>query len=176
MLPETQFCGHPEEYKIVSLAQDGDGAAVWTTLSQNSLRWNPEQKLEDDHNNIHIQCRKNVKLIDEVVKECLKSVILVITSLLRSLHDTVMDGLNKGFKVALDKFEKIIDSGEKIFKNTNTILEILLEGHHNIIVMVGAGTMSVLVILVLAQTSYMMKLTKEIKKKEAEADKKVEEV
>ena len=49
------------------------------------------------------------------------------------------------------------------FRNTNTILEILLEGHHNIIVMVGAGTMSVLVILVLAQTSYMMKLTKEIK-------------
>ena len=77
-----------------------------------------------------------------------------------------MDGLNKGFKVASEKFEKIIDSGEKIFRNINIILEILLEGHHNIIVMVGAGTMSVLVILVLAQTSYMMKLTKEIKKKE----------
>ena len=66
----------------------------------------------------------------------------------------------------MDKFEKIIDSGEKIFRNTNTILDILLEGHHVIIVMVGAGTMSVLVIIVLAQTSYMMKLTKEIKKKE----------
>ena len=42
--------------------------------------------------------------------------------------------------------------------------------------MVGAGTMSVLVILVLAQTSYMMKLTKEIKKKESEAEKKIEEM
>ena len=38
MLPETQFCGHPEEYKIASHAQEGDGAAVWTTLSQNSLK------------------------------------------------------------------------------------------------------------------------------------------
>ena len=93
-----------------------------------------------------------------------------------SLHDTAMDGHNDGFKVASDKFEKIIDSSEKIFRNTNTILEILLEGHHNIIVMVGAGTMSVLVILVLAQTSYMMKLTKEIKKKESEADKKIKEM
>ena len=119
---------------------------------------------------------KNVKLIDEDVKERLRSVSLVITSLLTSLHDTAMDGLNKGFKVASDKFEKIINSSERIFDNTNTILEILLEGHQNIIFMVGAGTMSVLVVLVLAQTGYMMKLTREIKKKESEADKKTEEM
>ena len=36
--------------------------------------------------------------------------------------------------------------------------------------------MTVLVILVMAQTSYMMKLTKEIKKKELEADKKIKEM
>ena len=42
--------------------------------------------------------------------------------------------------------------------------------------MVGAGTMSVLVILVLAQTGYMMKLTREIKNKESEADKKIKEM
>ena len=85
--------------------------------------------------------QKNVKLIDEAMKEQLKSVSLVITSLLTSLHDTTMDGLNKGFKVSSDKFEEIINSGERIFDNTNRILEILLEGHHNIIVMVVAGTM-----------------------------------
>ena len=110
-----------------------------------------------------MQCRQNVKLINKAVEENLRSVSLVITSLLMSLHDTVMDGLNKGFKLASDKFEKIIDSSEKIFRNTDKILEILLEGHHNIIVIVGAGTMSLLVILVLAQTSYMIKLTKEIR-------------
>ena len=55
-------------------------------------------------------------------------------------------------------------------------MEILLEGHHNNIVMVGARTISVLVVLVLAQTGYMMKLTREIKKKELEADKKTEEM
>ena len=109
MLLETKFRGHPEQYKIASHTQEGDGAAVWTTLSQNSLKWNLEQNFEDDSNKIHIQCRKNVKLIDETFKECLKSVSLVITSLLTSLHDTAVDGLNKGFKVASDKFEKIIN-------------------------------------------------------------------
>ena len=62
---------------------------------------------------IYIQCRKNVKLIDEAFKEQLILVSLVITSLLTSLHDTAMDGLNKGFKVASDKFEKIINLRKK---------------------------------------------------------------
>ena len=55
-------------------------------------------------------------------------------------------------------------------------MEILLEGNHDIIVIVDAGSMSILVILVLAQTSYMIKLTKGIKKKELEADKKIKEM
>ena len=63
MLPEMQLCGHPEEYKIASHAQDGDGAAIWMTLSQNSLKWNPEQNFEDDHNNIHIQCSQGTPII-----------------------------------------------------------------------------------------------------------------
>ena len=141
MLPETHFRGHPEEYRIVSHAQDRDGAAVWTILSQNSLIWNLEQNFKDDPNTIHVQCRKNVKLIDEALKERLKSVSLIITSLLTNLHDTAIDGLNKGFKVASDKFEKMLNSGEWILNNTNMILEILLREHHNIIVMVVAGTM-----------------------------------
>ena len=69
MLPETQFRGHHEEYKIKSHAENGDGAAVWTTLSQNSLNWISEQNFEDDDNKIHVQCHKNVKLIDEAFKE-----------------------------------------------------------------------------------------------------------
>ena len=120
--------------------------------------------------------QKNFKLIDEAMKEFLRSVSLVITSLLTSLHDTAMDGLNKGFKVASDKFEKIINSGERIFDNTNMILEILLEEQHSIVVMVVADTMSGLVVLVLIQTGYMMKLTKEIKNKESEAEKKAEDM
>ena len=52
----------------------------------------------------------------------------------------------------------------------------MLEGHHNIIVIIGAGTVSILVILVLAQASYMIKITKGFKQKEVEADKKIMEM
>ena len=104
MLPKTQFRGHHKEYKIKSHAEEGDGAAVWTTLSQNSVKWNPEQNFEDDSDKIHLECQRNVKLIVEAFKERLKSVSLVVTSLLTSLHDTSMEGINKGFKIAMDKF------------------------------------------------------------------------
>ena len=67
---------------------------MWQAMSKNSLQWNPEQNFEDDKNNIHVQCRKNVKLVDEVLKERLKSVSLVITTLLTSLHDTTTEGMN----------------------------------------------------------------------------------
>ena len=73
----------------------------------------------------------------------------MVTSLLTSLHDTSMEGMNKGFKIGSDKFEKIINSSENILKSAYKILEISLEGHHNIIVIIGAGTVAVLIKLVL---------------------------
>merc|ERR1711867_357249 len=76
MLPETQFRGHHDEHKILSHAQQGDGATVWQTMSRNSMRWNPEQNFGIDKNNVHLQCRKNVKLVDDALKERLKSVPL----------------------------------------------------------------------------------------------------
>ena len=145
-------------------------------MSQNSLKWNPEQNFEDNSDKIHFQCRRNVKLIDEAFKERLKSVSQVVTSLLTSLHDTSMDGMNKGFKTASDRFEKIINSSEKILRSADKILEILLEGHHNIIVIVGAGTVVILVLLVLVQIIYMMKLAERFKEKNVESDEKIKEL
>ena len=87
-----------------------------------------------------------------------------------------MDVMNKGFKIASDKFEKVINWSEKILRSTDRILEILLEGHHNIIVIVGAGTVVILVILVLVQISYMIKLSKHFKKKDVETDKKIKDM
>merc|ERR1711867_170955 len=102
MLPETQFRGHYDKHKILSHAQQGDGATVWQTMSKNSMRWNPEQNFGDDKINIHLQCRKNVRLVDDVLKERLQSVSLVVTTLLTSLHNTTTENLNKGLKVAVD--------------------------------------------------------------------------
>ena len=100
MLPESQFHNNHEEYNIASLVDTDDGAAGWTTMRKNALKWNPEQNFDNDNNKIHVQYRKNIKLIDEAVRERLQSVSLVVTSLLTSLHDTTMYRLNEGFKVA----------------------------------------------------------------------------
>ena len=54
MLPETPFPGHHEEYKIKYHAEEGDRTAMWMTLSQNSLKWNPEQNFEDDNDKIYL--------------------------------------------------------------------------------------------------------------------------
>ena len=74
MLRETQFRGYHDKHKILSNAQQGDGATVWQTMSRNSMMWNPEQNFGNEKNNIHLQCRKNVKLVDDALKERLKSV------------------------------------------------------------------------------------------------------
>ena len=116
MLPETQFRGHHDEHKILSHAQQGDGATVWQTMSKNSMRWNPEQNFGDDKNNIHLQCRKNVKLVDDVLKERLQSVSLVVTTLLMSLYDATTENLNKELKVAVYSLEKIANSTERILE------------------------------------------------------------
>ena len=110
MLPETQYRGHHDELAISAHARQGNREEVWRTMSKRSMCWNPEQNFEDDKNQVHLQCRKNVKLIDDVLKERLQSVSLVVTTLLTSLHDTTNENLNKGFKVATDSLEKITNS------------------------------------------------------------------
>ena len=139
MLPETQYRGHHDEHTISAHARQGEGGEVWRTMSKRSMRWNPEQHFEEDKNQIHLQCRKNVKLMDDVLKERLQSVSLVVTMLLTSLHDTTTENLNKGFKVATDSLEKITNSTEKILKKVDKILENLADSPQIIVLIVVSG-------------------------------------
>ena len=83
------------------------------------MAWNPEQNFRNPDNKIYFQCRKNVKLIDDALKERLKSVSLVVTTLLTSLHDTTTENLNKGFKVATDKLDSLAKTTERILEKWN---------------------------------------------------------
>merc|ERR1711873_386591 len=102
-------------------------------MSSQTMRWNSEQNFEDDKDQIHLQCRKNVKLINDVLKKRLQSVSLVITTLLTILHDTTTENLNKGFKVATDSIETITDLIEKILKKVDIILGKLSDSPQSII-------------------------------------------
>ena len=105
--------------------------------------WNPEQTFENSDSKIHFQCRKNVKLVDDALKERLKSVSLVITTLLTSLHDTTTDYLNKGFKIATGRLDKIAKSTERILGKVEEVLETLADSPQ----VIALITMSTLVLV-----------------------------
>ena len=163
MLPETQFRGHHDEHKILSHAQQGDGATVWQTMSRNSMIWNPEQNFGNDKNNIHLQCRKNVKLVDDALKERLKSVSLVVTTLLTSLHDTTTENLNKGFKVATDSLGKVANTTERIMERVEQILEILADSPQVIVLITMSVMVSIASVISVLIGVHIMKLTKTLR-------------
>ena len=163
MLPETQFRGHHDEHKILSHAQNGDGATVWQTMSRKSMKWNPEQNFENDENKIHFQCRKNVKLVDDALKERLKSVSLVVTTLLTSLHDTTTENLNKGFKVATDNLDKLANTTERIMEKVEQIIETLVDSPQVIVLTTVAMIIAVASVINLLIGMQNMKLAKALK-------------
>ena len=65
--------------------------------------------------------------MDDVLKVRLQSVSLVVTKFLTSLHDTTIENLNRGFKVAIDSLEKITNFTKKILKKVGQILENLAD-------------------------------------------------
>ena len=104
---------------------------------------NPEQNFENSDNMVHFQCRKNVKLIDDTLKERLKSVSLVVTTLLTSLHDTTTENLNKGFKVATDKLDSLAKTTERILEKVEQVLETLADSPQ----VIALITVSILVLV-----------------------------
>ena len=132
-------------------------------MNRKSMMWNPEQNFGNDKNNVHIQCRKNVKLVDDALKERLKSVSLVVTTLLTSLHDTTTENLNKGFKVATDNLDKLANTTERIMEKVEQILEILADSPQVIVLITVAIIVSVASVINLLIGMQNMKLAKALK-------------
>ena len=101
--------------------------------------------------------------MDDALKERLKSVSLVITTLLTSLHDTTTENLNKVFKVATDNLDKFANTTERIMERVEQILEILADSPQVIVLI----TMSVMVLIASVISVligvHIMKLTKTLK-------------
>ena len=135
--------------------------------------WNPEQNFGDDKNNIHLQCRKNVKLVDDALKERLKSVSLVVTTLLTSLHDTTTENLNKGFKVATDSLGKVANTTERIMERVEQILEILADSPQVIVLITMSVMVSIASVLGVLIGMHIMKLTKTLKTENKENAKQI---
>ena len=130
----------------------------------NSLKWNPEQYFEDDENSIHVQCRKNVKLADDILKERLKSVNLVITTLLTSLHDTTTDNMNQSFKIVIENFPKITNSTKRILEKIDNILEYIIGSPQVIILIAVASIISISSVLGVLLGAHIIKLMKTLRR------------
>ena len=110
----------------------------------------------------------------------LKSVSLMLTSLMTSLHDTTISDLNHGFKEATRHFKKIIDDTKHILEVTDNSTDIrnMLEILTNIteimddtmkiltdesITVAGLAIAGVMIFLIVIQTGMIIKLNRDVK-------------
>merc|ERR1712002_569512 len=121
MLPETDLKHSPNALMISKNARKGHREKVWETLASSSRTWNPRSNYKKDkfhQSEIHLECRRNIPIIDKNMISRLKSVSLMVTSLMTSLHDTTIMDINHGFKEASQHFKSIIESTKKILNAT----------------------------------------------------------
>ena len=121
MIPETNLKHSPNALMISRNAREGHGEKVWETLASSSRTWNPRSNYKKDkfhQSEIHLECRRNIPIIDKNMISRLKSVSLMVTSLMTSLHDTTIMDINHGFKEASQHFKSIIESTKKILNAT----------------------------------------------------------
>merc|ERR1712002_896019 len=131
MLPETNLKHSPNALMISKNAREGHGEKVWETLASNSRKCNPRSNYKKDKfhkSEIHLECRRNIPIIDKNIVSRLKSVSLMVTSLMTSLHDTTITDLNHGFKEVSKHFTNITESTRKILNATinNPDIDVIL--------------------------------------------------
>ena len=122
MLPETRFRGSPRAAAISRAARQGDGEEVWSKIATNARTWNPKSSYKNDkfhQHKIHLECRRNIPVIDKNMVNRLKSLSLMVTSLMTALHDTTISDLNSGFKEATLHFKKINEDTQRILEVTS---------------------------------------------------------
>ena len=183
LLPETGFKGSPNALMISKAARQGDGERVWSTIAENTQTWNPRSSFKNDKfhkSEVHLECRRNIPIIDKNVVNRLKSMSLMVTSLMTSLHDTTISDLNHGFKEASRHFKKIIEDTNHILnattnnpdidtilimlENTATTMEFVMEVLANdSMAIMGLAVARLIAFLVILQAITIIKINRDIK-------------
>ena len=119
-VPETSFHGASNSVIMQGAIEAGDGGRVWDTMNYNSEEWNPRSSwthIKDRSQSEKLAFKKEIPAIlaiDKTISRRLKDVSLVITTLSTSLHDTTVEGMNKGFESA-SKLLKNIEGDNRSF-------------------------------------------------------------
>merc|ERR1712115_231678 len=130
-IPETSLQGSSNALMIQGAAEEGDGAQVWETMHRNSEAWNPRSSwnhLKDRSQAEKLAFKKYIPTIlavDKTISKRLKDISLVITTLSTSLHDTMIERMNKGFKSASGLFKDLNEDHSDLLKILGTIFDVL---------------------------------------------------
>merc|ERR1712240_574193 len=104
---------------------------VWETMHQNLEAWNPRScwnHLKDRSQAEKLAFKKYIPTIlavDKTISKRLKDISLVITTLSTSLHDTMVEGMNKGFKTASESLKDLNDDHSDLLKVLSSIFDVL---------------------------------------------------
>ena len=129
-VPETNFHGASNSVIMKGAIEAGDGGRVWDTMNYNSEDWNPRSSWT--HIMDRSQTEKNafkkeipaILAVDKTISRRLKDVSLVITTLSTSLHDTTVEGMNKGFESASDSLKNIEGDNRSFIKLLEKLIDI----------------------------------------------------
>merc|ERR1712115_756367 len=130
-IPETTLQGSTNGIRMIGAAQEGDGAMVWETLHQNTKAWNPRSSWSHLRDRTQAEQRAFKKFIptilavDKTISKRLKDISLVITTLSTSLHDTMIEGMNKGFRSASESLKDLNEDHSDLLKVLGTIFNVL---------------------------------------------------
>ena len=130
-IPETTLQGSANGLRMIGAAEEGDGAMVWETMHQNTEAWNPRSSWSHLRDRTQAEQRAFKKFIptilavDKTISKRLKDISLVITTLSTSLHDTMIEGMNKGFKSASGSFKDLNEDHNDLIKLLGTIFDVL---------------------------------------------------
>ena len=130
-IPETTLQGSSNGLRMLGAANEGDGAMVWETMHQNTEAWNPRSSW--NHIKDRSQAEKSafkkyiptILAVDKTISKRLKDISLVITTLSTSLHDTMIEGMNKGFKTASGSLKDLKDDHRDLLEALGTIFDVL---------------------------------------------------
>ena len=130
-IPETTLQGSSNALRMQGAAEEGDGAMVWETMHQNSEAWNPRSSwnhLKDRSQAEKLAFKKYIPTIlavDKTISKRLKDISLVITTLSTSLHDTMVEGMNKGFRSASESLKDLNEDHSDLLKVLSSIFDVL---------------------------------------------------
>merc|ERR1711873_351066 len=130
-VPETSLHGASNAIIMEGAVEAGDRGRVWDTMKYSAEKWNPRSSwthIKDRSHSEKVAFKKEIPAIlaiDKTITRRLKDVSLVISTLATSLHDTLVEGMNIGFKTASKILKNMEEDNRSILELLKALVEVI---------------------------------------------------